>query len=92
MKDLSLMKSERELSEEREELIEKLKKEITKLYDDMKENNREHERETEALLEDHEMEVEDALKTGREILSLVEERFGRRVSEEIELDLKCRRA
>ncbi len=92
MKDLSLMKSERELAEEREELIEKLKKEITKLQDDMKENNREQERETEALLEDHEMEVEDALKTGQEILSLVEERFGRRVAEEIELDLKCRRA
>lgn len=86
------MKSENELGEEREALIEKLKKEIIKLQEDNKEINRTHEREIEDIFKNHELEILDALKTGQEILSLIEERFGRKVAEEIQLDLKCRRA
>ncbi len=37
-------------------------------------------------------EIADARKLSSEIFGLIEERFGRKVREEMELDLKCRRA
>lgn len=38
------------------------------------------------------MEIESAHRSSEELLRLIEERFGRKVREDIELDLKCRRS
>ncbi len=86
------MKTELELGRDREELVERLNRDIRKLEDHLVEARRECDYRIESLKRFHKEEVLAALGAGDEVIQLVEEKFGRKVAEEIKLDLKCRRA
>jgi len=86
------MKSEKELTEDREKLIENLKEEILELQSDIEGMTRDQRRELDEVRRNCKSDIAYAMRSSEEILELIEERFGRKVAEEIKLDLKCRRA
>ncbi len=77
------------LDQEREELIEKLRKEIFQITD-------KHLKQMSYMQEAYEEETEDREKEFKDvtsgILNIIQERYGRRAREEIELEIKCKMA
>ncbi len=84
------MKTEQELAEEREALVERLKSEIVRLDESIKTERRKHHKEKEELLEEQEDELETAARGSEELLRLIEEKYGRIAAEGLRLDLKCK--
>lgn len=85
------MKSDKELGDEREALVEKLKARIKDLENDLGSARENFDRDLRRSQIHRYSEIQEAHGLSREIFSLIEDRFGRKVREEMELDLKCRR-
>lgn len=86
------MKTDHELGEEREKLINRLKLEMEKLQEQLDETKEWHREEILEIRRDYENEIEHAMESSRELLRILEEKFGRKIVDTVRLDLKCRRA